>query len=376
LAQASLASAVLAASGASALATRLRESTRSHRIDMFHCCACEAGGNSTAEIVGEPAHPYFMIQVVGVQHIRDSDWLPSKENEKWYVEVECAGNVIGKTTDDVVFNPLRPRWENEEIPVTEASVGDIEFKVYVAEYNEGEEINFQCLAQAVISLPQFASDGFNGEVPLVGKFQETASLSLKIKRSGQPYPPSQNTFTVEVEKGDKAGYGLAIDCSDGKSLVVQGIEDGAFLDYNTNAEASERIMPSDFVLSVNGESKLTDCIKQFQQSKVTCVIARGTGFSCILKREDIDKPLGLVFPEQLKTKSVGVRIKSICHFDSVVKEYNDRNYDKIQPYDRIVSVKGETGTPDEIKYWMETTTGQFQVQILRCMEEESSGYRL
>jgi hypothetical protein len=277
------------------------------------------------------------------------------------VDVFCGGSLIG--TANVIADSLLPVWTEE---------------FHVTNYNQGDELDFEvhakdstrpyCLGKVAMTPERFATDGFNDEVLL----EDTAAniqacMSLKIKPMGKPYPAGPpSTFTVEVEKGENEDYGLVLDGSDGKHIIVHGIDAGAFADYNKSVEPSQQLKKTDFIVLVNGVSVLqqADCAKQFQESKVKCVVTRGTEFSLILERENLEKPLGLVFPARVRKQGYGLPITSISH--------SSAELDKLQAHDRIVSVNGETGRPVDLLAKMENTTGKFQVRVLRARLEKGS----
>merc|ERR1719510_2894076 len=89
-------------------------------------------------------------------------------------------------------------------------------------------------------------------------------------------PPS--TFTAEIQKGENGSYGVYLDRSDGRNLIVHGLGAGAVADYNRCAEPDKQLLKSDFILSVNGRSGPLECLMQFKLSKVICVVTRGFEF--------------------------------------------------------------------------------------------------
>jgi len=312
---------------------------------------------------------FFTIQVVWVRGVRNSDQppthtIPTPELD-CHINIMRAGNLIGTT--NVIADSPQPMW-SEEFDVTEYNQGEeLEFKVYA---KGGTEANY--LGGVTMKPEQFATDGFNDDMLL----EETgannqAYLRLKIKPQGRHYladPPS--IFTVEVEKGENENYGLVLDGSDGKYLMVWGFDAGAFADYNKSAEPSKQLMKWDFIVSVNEASSLADCVKQFRKSKVTCVVMRGFEFSCILERENLQTPLGLTFPVD-KRQGIGLPIVSFSVTEGPAKEYNDKctkEWEKLRVYDRITGVAGERGQPHDLKAKMQNATGKFQVQILRARE--------
>jgi len=168
---------------------------------------------------------------------------------------------------------------------------------------------------------QFAADGFNDYVLLEDTgANNQAYLSLKIKPRGKEYPADPpSIFKVELEKGENEEYGMMLECSDEKYLILWGFDAGAVADYNKNAEPSKQLMKWDFLVSINEMSSFADCIKQLQESKLTCVVRRGFEFSCILERENLQKPLGLTFPAEVKTQGYGLPIVSFSVIEGAAK---------------------------------------------------------
>jgi len=333
---------------------------------LAFCCASQPTG--TGEIVDTfPATAKdFQMQVVGVRGI---SWLPSEDNPGCYIEVARAGTLIFTST--VIKYASHPMWTAAESSVQRINEGDaLTFKLYGQESASFELSRTNCLGTATIEHAQFAQEGFNDEVLLEGTGDGMqAYLHLKIKAAGKEYPAVPPlTFTVEVEKGDRTELGLKLDTSDGKNLMVFAVDSGAFANYNTTADPSKKLMKSDFIVSVNEASSQNGCITQMKQSSVVkCVFTRGIELSVILEREEQETPLGLEFPDILKTHSLGLPITKVT--EGAAKTYNDAcgnsEGDKLRVHDRILSVMGETGAPADVKEKMENARGQFQIRILR-----------
>lgn len=161
---------------------------------------------------------------------------------------------------------------------------------------------------------------------------------------------------------------MLLEYSDGKHLMMWEHIAGVFADYNKKTEPSKQLMRSDVVVSVNDKTEVAACVKQFREETVTCVMKRSRGLSCILEREDLEKPLGLTFPAELDTQGYGLPIVGFSDTEGAAREYNDkcaRECDKLKVYDRIVSVGGETGFAPDLRAKMENAMGKFQVQIVR-----------
>jgi len=356
---------------------------------LAFCCASQPTG--TGEIVDTfPATAKdFQMQVVGVRGI---SWLPSEDNPGCYIEVARAGTPIFTST--VIKYASHPMWTAAESSVQRINEGDaLTFKLYGQESASFELSRTNCLGTATIEHAQFAQEGFNDEVLLEGTGDGMqAYLHLKIKAAGKEYPAVPPlTFTVEVEKGDRTELGLKLDTSDGKNLMVFAVDSGAFANYNTTADPSKKLMKSDFIVSVNEASSQNGCITQMKQSSVVkCVFTRGIELSVILEREEQETPLGLEFPDILKTHSLGLPITKVAAVlfiatlgmvtplvkllelvvtEGAAKTYNDAcgnsEGDKLRVHDRILSVMGETGAPADVKEKMENARGQFQIRILR-----------
>lgn len=362
-------------------------------------CACESQNNSTAELASEAAmgekHYYdidaltsevaaegatdkapFTVTVWGARWLRNSDWQPGMGKAECYVEVSRSFTHIYTTS--VLYNSMQPVWA-EEFRVTEYKKGDtFEFTVYTVDSMENADIQCRvCLGQAKLTPDQFAKKGFNGEVMMQKAGSDVqAYVALKIKPKGKQYPPGPpSTFTITVAKGADQDYGVVVDTTDNQNLMVASIEDdGAFAEYNKDATPEEQVVRTDFITMVNGVSDpLVSRLNQFRESKATCVVTRSTQFTCVLERADLKTPLGLTFFELVKkTGQHGIPIKSIV--EGVVKDYNDKcktERDKLAVRDRIISVKGRAGIPDDIKASIEGATGSFQIGVLRATTDST-----
>jgi len=171
---------------------------------------------------------------------------------------------------------------------------------------------------------QFAADGFNDEVQLEDAGVDIeAYLSFKIKPQGKQYPAGPpSTFTVEVEKGKNTEYGLVIENLHDTHMIVIEIEAGAFADYNKSVTPSQQLKKSDFIVSVNEKIRISDCVEEFQKSKVTCVVKRGIEFSYILQREDLHKPLRLWCPVEVKQQGNGLPNTAVSVTEGAAQEDN------------------------------------------------------
>merc|ERR1712062_329549 len=155
-------------------------------------------------------------------------------------------------------------------------------------------------------------------------------LPLTISRptppDGEQYPVDPpSTFTAEIGKGGAGSYGVSLDCSDGRHLIVYGITAGAVADYNKSVEPSKQLTKSDFIVSVNGKSSPADCIVQFQEeAKATCVVSHGFELSCTLERENLQTPLGLAFPAKVTKDGYGLPILDFSVTEGAAKEYNSK----------------------------------------------------
>jgi len=316
------------------------------------------------------ATAFFTVQVVGIRGIANSDWIggPCTGGVECYIDILCGGKLMGTT--DVIADSLQPMW-TEEFDVREYKEGDkLEFIVYTKEHVLADR-----LGAVTIQPADFAADGFNNEHLMEDTSANMkAYLSVKIKPKGKPYPAGPPvTLTVDVEKGNNKDYGMLLDYSDGQNLIIYGFRPGAFAEYTKRAKPSRQLRKSDFVVSVNKASDFRDRLTQFKESKVTCVVTRGIEVSVTLERTNVQKPLGLAFPEEIKTNGFGLPITSVSVNEGAAKEYNDnctRDWDKIQAYDRIVSVGDETGQPLVLKEKLEKTSGKFQIRILRARPQE------
>jgi hypothetical protein len=210
-----------------------------------------------------------------------------------------------------------------------------------------------------------------GQEPVV----ESQPLTLTAAPVGKPPVGEPSTFTIEIEKGERTGYGAFLDRSDAKNLIVHNLADGAVAEYNKSVDPSKQLLKSDFIVSVNGKSIPADCLMEFKEPKVTCVVTRGFELSCILERENLQMPLGLTFPAKISREGLGLPIVHVSVDEGAANEYNSRcarEQDKLQAFDRILSIDGETGHPPEIKEKIEKATGRFKVMILRASSQKGS----
>eukprot|EP00419_Tripos_fusus_P063455 CAMPEP_0172930142 /NCGR_PEP_ID=MMETSP1075-20121228/218839_1 /TAXON_ID=2916 /ORGANISM="Ceratium fusus, Strain PA161109" /LENGTH=448 /DNA_ID=CAMNT_0013791451 /DNA_START=20 /DNA_END=1366 /DNA_ORIENTATION=+ len=309
-----------------------------------------------------------------------------------FVEVTCGGNRI--YTTQVIQTSMQPEWA-EEFEVKEYTEDDeFEFKVYSIDLmgETDKTCNVSYYGKVLLKPHQFAATGFNGEMmmdeagenlqaylglrvkkagqeyPSAPMMMDEAGenlqayLGLRVKKAGQEYPSAPpTTFTAVIEKGENKNYGVVFDTSDRVALMIFRVSDkGAVAEYNRKTKPCEQLVPTDFIISVNGVSSPLACIRQFQKPKVTCVVRRGIQVSLILKRNDLQKPLGVTF-SNTSVNSIGITIA--CITEGAVREYNDEcleEEDKFHVHDRIINVNGETGTPADIKAKMMRSSGKFQ----------------
>eukprot|EP00419_Tripos_fusus_P036595 CAMPEP_0172785054 /NCGR_PEP_ID=MMETSP1074-20121228/205250_1 /TAXON_ID=2916 /ORGANISM="Ceratium fusus, Strain PA161109" /LENGTH=422 /DNA_ID=CAMNT_0013622059 /DNA_START=15 /DNA_END=1283 /DNA_ORIENTATION=+ len=286
-----------------------------------------------------------------------------------FVEVTCGGNRI--YTTQVIQTSMQPEWA-EEFEVKEYTEDDeFEFKVYSIDLmgETDKTCNVSYYGKVLLKPHQFAATGFNGEMMMDEAGENLqAYLGLRVKKAGQEYPSAPpTTFTAVIEKGENKNYGVVFDTSDRVALMIFRVSDkGAVAEYNRKTKPCEQLVPTDFIISVNGVSSPLACIRQFQKPKVTCVVRRGIQVSLILKRNDLQKPLGVTF-SNTSVNSIGITIA--CITEGAVREYNDEcleEEDKFHVHDRIINVNGETGTPADIKAKMMRSSGKFHVRILRA----------
>mmetsp|Transcript_33350 Transcript_33350/g.65728 ORF Transcript_33350/g.65728 Transcript_33350/m.65728 type:complete len:251 (-) Transcript_33350:280-1032(-) len=229
--------------------------------------------------------------------------------------------------------------------------------------------NISYYGKVLLKPHQFAATGFNGEMMMDEAGENLqAYLGLRMKMAGQEYPSGPpSTFTVVVEKGENQHYGIVFDTSDRAALMIFRVCDkGAVAEHNRRTKPCEQLVQTDFITSVNGVSSPLACIRQFQKPKVTCAVRRGIQFSVTLKRENLQKPLGVIVSET-SVNSIGITIA--CITEGAVQEYNDEcieEEDKFHVHDRIINVNGMTGKPANIRAKMMSSTGNIQVRILRA----------
>jgi hypothetical protein len=338
---------------------------------MLSKCCCADAKEAVVDVESMAAVDpvvFCTVQVLGVRGTSDSDWPQGTGNPECAVVIMHGGTCIGSAA--VVADSPRPMW-TDEFEVTNAMEGDeLEFRVHA------KDGGTKCLGRIAMKHGQFAANGFNDEVLLEDTGANIkAYLSLKIKPLGKQYPADPaTTFTVEVEKGQNAAYGLVLDGSDDAYILVCEIEAGAVADYNKSVEPSQQLKKSDLIVSVNEQSGYAGFVNEFHKSKVTCVVKRNIEFSLTLERENLQKPLGLRFAEHVREQGYGLPIISVSVTEGAAKEDNTcaGEWDKLQAHDRIVSVNGERGQPPDLKAKMENTTGEFQVGILRMCSEKIS----
>jgi len=258
---------------------------------------------------------------------------------------------------------MKPRWA-EEFEVWEFDDGDqLEFKVW-----DKDLVGSDYLGKVLLSPDAFMENGCNNlfQMEEAGK-DIRAYLGLQIKVQGQKNYPSgpPSEFEVTVEKGDgSAEYGLDVDCQDLKNLHVCNVATGAIQKYNEGLDFSKQVINSDFIVSVNGGTDVSEMTKQFQTEKVTLKIIRAFDVSVLVEQFNY-KTHGLTFPKKMQRNVLVVMDIG----PGYIKDHNDSRHtadsDKIRVYDRIVSVKGQVGKAATLKRRLDRATGKFQLAIQR-----------
>mmetsp|Transcript_86763 Transcript_86763/g.166977 ORF Transcript_86763/g.166977 Transcript_86763/m.166977 type:complete len:366 (-) Transcript_86763:148-1245(-) len=304
--------------------------------------------------------PKLTITIVDAKGIRNSDWLPGLGKPDCYCCVLKGGTEIFKTK--TINNSLMPLWEERFEIFDDTDIEELEFKVWDKDF-----IGSDYLGKVVVKKEAFAENGINGEFEMEeagGNIR--AYLGLKIEVAGKECPPSSAVdIEVTVERGDDMKYGIRIDDQSKLDLQIYEIEEGAFQKYNESVEPDLQVTKSDYIVSVNGiEDNCEEMMQQFNTPKVTVKFKRALNFTVILDKSDTTKKLGIIVPKPMRNDCLAImKIE-----DGLIKDYNDKcaqESDQILERDRIVSVKGRTGSAGHLKTKMDSMKGKFQVGMQR-----------
>jgi len=349
------------------------------------CCAESSSKQEVAEDTPEPVKeeeqepppaedpkPKYTFMIVGARGIRNTDWMPGLGKPDCYCEVKLKGEVLEKTP--VIDDTMKPRWAYEFTMMDCEDDATLEFKVW-----DSDVAGRDLLGTVNLKPSAYMEKGCNMEFQMdEAGANIKAYLGLKIKVQGQEeYPEGEKPeleITVEKEAG-ATQYGLDIDSQDQKHLQIIMVDNGAFKAFN-DAEADPRkhVKPSDYIAAVNGVTgNVVDMMGQFQQPKVTVKLLRAVQESVLVKRGDTKQLHGLSFPAKMKHDVLVV----MSIGDGYIKEHNSsckQEADKIVEYDRIVSIKGQTGSAKTLKSLLDKATGEFQIGIQRpCLPNAATG---
>jgi len=298
------------------------------------------------------------VMIVGARGIRNSDWLPGLGKPDCYCTASLAGKQLCKT--NTVDNSMAPEWL-EEFDVELGDDQQLEFNVY-----DSDLVGSDFIGKVSVKSQQIMEDGLNNDF-----FMEDAGanikayLGLKIKLHGWRYPEKPAELEVTLEKGDAMDYGIMLDDQDKLNLHVCEIYDGVLQKYNDSVKADMKVNVSDFVVSVNGvRGDTAEMMKQFGEAKVTIHLRRAKDFVTIIEKKEKTTPLGMEIPKPVMKNSLVI----LNVGDGILKDHNDNcknESDKIIKLDRIVSVKGETGSAAQLKAKLLDMTGKFQIGIQR-----------
>jgi len=332
---------------------------------MGGVCCCQDSSSGAAMVETDAKTDAITIgrkmtvMIVGAKGIRNSDWLPGLGKPDCYCTATVAGKQLYKTK--TIDNSLAPEW-SEEFDVELGEEQQLEFGVY-----DSDLVGADFLGKVSVKSQQVMEDGLNNDFLMEDAGANVkAYLGIKIKLQGQEYPEKAVEVEVALEKGEAADYGIMVDDQDKLNLQVCEIYDGGVLQqYNDSAKDDMKVKVSDFIVGVNGvRGDPAEMLTQFGQAKVTVHLRRARDFTTIIEKKDKASPLGMVIPKPpVKNALVILDVG-----DGLLKEYNDKcknEADKIMKFDRIVSVKGETGTASQIRAKLMDMSGKFQIGIQR-----------
>jgi len=294
--------------------------------------------------------------------------MPGLGKPDCYCEVKLKGEVIEKTP--VIDDTMKPRWAHEFTMMECEDDAKLEFKVWDSDVG-GRDL----LGTVNLTPSAYMERGCNMEFQMDDAGANIkAYLGLKIKVQGQEdYPEGEKPeleITVDKEAGAKE-YGLDIDSQDQKYLQVMMVDKGAFRAYNdAEADPTKHVKPTDFIAVVNDlRGNTEEMMLQFKQPKVTVKLLRAVHESVLVKGGDAKQSHGLSFPPKMKNEVLVV----MGIGDGYIKEHNSScklESDKIFEHDRIVSVKGQTGSAKTLKSLMDKAAGEFQIGIQRpCLPD-------
>jgi len=325
------------------------------------CCQQSSSGTEVERLAKtDPATPgrKMTVMIVGAKGIRNSDWLPGLGKPDCYCTASVAGNQLYKTK--TIDNSMAPEW-SEEFDVELGEEQQLEFSVY-----DSDLIGADFLGKVSVKSQQIMEAGLNNDF-----FMEDAGtnikayLGLKIKLQGKEYPEKPDELEVTLEKGEATDYGMMLDDQDKLNLQVCEIYDGVLQKYNDSAKDDMKVKVSDFIVGVNGvRGDPLEMLSQFGEAKVTLHLRRAKSFTAIIEKQDNATSLGCEVPRPLMKNALVI----LKVGDGLLKAYNDNcknEAEKIMNFDRIVSVKGETGSAEQLRSKLMDTSGKFQIGIQR-----------
>lgn len=319
----------------------------------------------------EPPKNKLTLTIVGARGLRNADWLPGTGKSDSYCILKISGKEV--YTTNIISDSLDPVWE-EEFDVPEYKEGTaLEFALFDKDVTTSES-----LGNVTMASEMFSSAGFNGEVKVqnAGRGQD-AFLWVQIKLQGKHYPPGPaREVEIKVERKSKnTSFGLELDTQDKNTLVVLGLKDGVFKEYNLTVPPEMQLKKNDFIVSVNGawgsSAALLDNFKNVEQ--VALKVIRPVCVTVFIDRVVVTDEYGLEFPKS----PAGDSLVILSISEGVISKYNLSVKDESQKLlvgDRIISVGGRMGSSAQLKQWLEGSTGKFRVIAVRMAHEAAKGF--
>lgn len=321
-----------------------------------------ATGSNPAEVAAPAAAPVeeaqpakLNILILAANGVRNADWVPGTGVSDCYCVVKSGTKELCRTK--TIPDSLMPNW-NEEFEVD--CEDDMPLKFVVM---DDDLVAGNLLGEVELTGNDYKNGGVNKAFKLekAGGDRE-AFIKLKIKFTNQEeYPTGEpSTFKIEMVKKGETSYGLDLDTTDSKYLLVTNVKEGAFQKYNNDLDAESKqkeLRRFDFIHEANGESNgAQTMLEKFKKDpEMEVKVYRPVFVSAILTRDA--KGLahtGLTFPDKLDPNSRLLLIKGIGA--GPVQAFNEscqKEDDKLKVGDRIIQVNGVQGKAKELKTALE-----------------------
>eukprot|EP00440_Ansanella_granifera_P061260 gb/GFBE01066407.1/.p1 GENE.gb/GFBE01066407.1/~~gb/GFBE01066407.1/.p1 ORF type:complete len:232 (+),score=66.10 gb/GFBE01066407.1/:1-696(+) len=164
-------------------------------------------------------------------------------------------------------------------------------------------------------------------------------------------PPEEFSITVE-RQSFSTPLGIALDPSDGMSLIVKGIKDGPVTEFNKTASRMHcDVRLFDRIVAVNrifGDAE--DLLKELSRNKaVELLVRRPKEYKVTVAKPPAENVYEAHYRHGIIVEDIGDRLIVLGVTEGIFKEYNTLNWEKpVRKNDRIVEVNGVRGSGAKI----------------------------